>query len=521
MSLDTCITNVGEYYASHYLDSTFARDVKALLGRWKDEGSQAAPRRLQALGQRYFRAKTQALDETDPALRARAGEEVAGWHAYLLQALGYPDLQPFDLPVEGNTTVVPVLGRVHRYNKPWLVICETDFCLPDSSLQEGMPSEDPLGLAPHQGQLTDPNHHQKLCAGDWSRCIGRVFTAEDAPRWLLCLAGSQMLLLDRNTYTQGRFLAFDLDDAFGRRERDTFNHLAAFLAAETLCPDGESDEVLHDKLEAQSHRFAHGVTESLQFAVREAIELLVNAWAVDRTERQKRPLLRVRPEEFRVSGAPVVINLPQRDDGAYDLTAEHLKREALVFVYRLLFCFYAEARGGELGILPIDDDVYRLGYSLESLRDLEQMPLTAATEDGTYFHAHLKQLFRLIHQGFHPNQALDNNEQMPFDVTAETRAFVLRPLTATLFAPESTPLLNRARLSNRCLQAVIRRLSLSTDDKSKTVGRVNYAELGINQLGAVYEGLLSYRGMFAEQDLLHVKPAKGNFRDTKTPTWFV
>jgi hypothetical protein len=82
MPLDTCIANVGEYYSSHYLDSTFARDVKALESRWRDEGSQAVPRRLQALSQRYFRAKTQALDEEDPAWRAKAGEEVAGRRLY-------------------------------------------------------------------------------------------------------------------------------------------------------------------------------------------------------------------------------------------------------------------------------------------------------------------------------------------------------------------------------------------------------------------------------------------------------
>ena len=189
MPLDTCIANVGEYYSSHYLDSTFARDVKALESRWRDEGSQATPRRLQALSQRYFRAKTQALDEDNPALRAKAGEEVAGWHAYLLQALGYADLQPFDQPVEGHTTFVPMRGRVHRYNKPWLVICETHFCLPDASLKPGMPSEDPFGMMPQVAQLADAGEHM-LCSGDWSRCIGRVFTEEDAPRWLLLLAGS-------------------------------------------------------------------------------------------------------------------------------------------------------------------------------------------------------------------------------------------------------------------------------------------------------------------------------------------
>lgn len=518
MPLDTSILNVGEYFSSHYLDSTFAKDVKALTDGWKEAGSQAAPRRLQALSTAYFRAKTLALDEERAERRALAGDEIAAWHALLLQALGYSDLQSFDFPVEANKKFVPALGRVSRYNQPWLVICETHFALPDGSLKEGMPSEDPFSFAPEKRQLANPAEHA-LCEGDWSRCLGRVFTEEDAPRWMLLLAGSQVLLLDRNTYAQGRYLAFDLDDAFGRKERDTFNHIAAFLAAETLCPGGESDEVLLDKLEEQSHRFAHGVTEKLQVAVREAIELLVNEWAYDRVERRKSPLLRFRPEEVRE--ARLAASLTPKEDGSFEITAEHLKREALAFVYRLLFCFYAEARGSELEILPTEDDTYRMGYSLEALRDLEQVPLTSATEEGTYFHEHLKQLFGLIHRGFHPDQQQTDGGQLTLGMTTETKVFTVRPLTATLFAPESTPLLNRAKLSNRCLQKVIRLLSLSQDDRSRTVGRVNYAELGINQLGAVYEGLLSYKGQFADRELIHVKPASGDFRDKKTPTWFV
>ena len=129
-------------------------------------------------------------------------------------------------------------------------------------------------------------------------------------------------------------------------------------------------------------------------------------------------------------------------------------------------------------------------------------------------------MFGLINNGFHPHDKTDGQQRLGFQADI-VRTFTIRPLTATLFSPDCTPLLNRARLSNRCLQAVIRRLSLSTDEKSRTIGRVNYAELGINQLGAVYEGLLSYQGMFATEDLIHVKPAKGDLRDKKTPTWFV
>ena len=67
----------------------------------------------------------------------------------------YSDLKPVDHPVEGGDTCVPSLGRVNRYNKPWLVICETHFCLPEGSLREGMPSEDPLGMEPFKDQLND------------------------------------------------------------------------------------------------------------------------------------------------------------------------------------------------------------------------------------------------------------------------------------------------------------------------------------------------------------------------------
>lgn len=518
MPLDTSIANVGEYYSSHYLDSTFAKDVKDLIKDWSSEGSQSVPKRFAALAQHYFKAKGQAVEETDiVARREYGGEEIRSWHSHLLNALGYTELEPFDHSVEGGETFVPCLTRINRYNQPWLVICETHFLLPDGSLQEGRPSENPLEMEPTKAQLKTQSDH-KLCAGDWTRCLGRLFTDEEAPRWILFLAGSQILLLDRNTFAQGRYLRFDLDDAFGRKEAVTFNHLAALLSADTLCPSGESDSVLHDRLEEQSHKLAHGVTENLQFAVREAIELLVNEWVAGRREKGW-GYKTLHKDEAKLGHEH---GFPLSDDGTtYHITAEHLRREALTFVYRLLFCFYAESRGGELEILPVDDDVYRLGYSLESLRDLELVELTERAAAGSYFHEHLKQLFSLIHGGFHPNEVDEHQKTQKSFYVDTVRTFTIRPLTATLFSPAATPLLNSATLSNRCLQKVIYNLSLSVDKSSRTTGRVNYAELGINQLGAVYEGLLSYRGMFAEEDLIHVKPAGKSFDDKKTPTWFV
>lgn len=51
--------------------------------------------------------------------------------------------------------------------------------------------------------------------------------------------------------------------------------------------------------------------------------------------------------------------------------------------------------------------------------------------------------------------------------------------------------------------------------------RVNYKELDINHLGAVYEGLLSYTGFFAETDLYEVKKAGTKEVDPVDQAWFV
>ena len=62
-----------------------------------------------------------------------------------------------------------------------------------------------------------------------------------------------------------------------------------------------------------------------------------------------------------------------------------------------------------------------------------------------------------------------------------------------------------------------------TRGRTKRSGRISCAQLGINQLSAVYEALLAYRGFFAEEDLYEVKPAKqsAETQDALAPAYFV
>ena len=92
-----------------------------------------------------------------------------------------------------------------------------------------------------------------------------------------------------------------------------------------------------------------------------------------------------------------------QETDSYDETDDDFEAEVkdacLTIVYRLLFLFYAESRE-ELEILPTGDEVYKQGYSLESLRDLEMMRLNSqSSRDGYFFDDSIHHLFSLLAKG--------------------------------------------------------------------------------------------------------------------------
>ena len=180
-------------------------------------------------------------------------------------------------------------------------------------------------------------------------------------------------------------------------------------------------------------------------------------------------------------------------------------------MYRLLFIFYIEARP-ELGFAPMKAESYRKGYSLESLRELELIPLVSDEDkNGFYFHHCITKLFKIMSKG---TPDFDKPREAEFDCD-----FEIHPIGAELFDPNSTKLINKVKIRNEVLQKIIQLMSLSREGKRR--GRISYAQLGINQLGAVYESLLSYSGFFAQTDLYEVKKASDNNPDMLEAAYFV
>ena len=314
-----------------------------------------------------------------------------------------------------------------------------------------------------------------------SRLVSALMVRPDGPAFALVLAGRWLLVAERARWPEGRYLAVDLQTVADRndtRRAGEVHTALTCLAAESLAPDANGDIWWAGVLEA-SIRHTVGVSQDLREGVRESIEIIANEVIARR----------------RAGGLGA---LPADE-------AQPLAMQALRFIYRVLFLLYAEA-SPELGVLPVGAPEYENGYSLDRLRDLLLVELTGASRDGTHLYDSLAVLFRLVDRG---------NLELGVPERDQTAALPFHALRADLFRPGATGRIDEVGLGNAALQQVLGRLLLSKERAGRDRGFISYAELGINQLGAVYEGLMSYTGVFAPTDMFEVapggNPAKGSW----------
>jgi hypothetical protein len=504
------LTNHHEYYSAHYFAELLAGDLRETLDRWKiladqhpdSEDHREPPARLRSLAQPYFRALEKIRRSPDSF-----AEIQSDFLSSLLPTLGYTLSPSWRAVGQGASAVrIPLIGEVTTQSgAPALWIIEAR---PIGASDDEL-ATDPLSLTPHPSQYTaDPQNQNPQLPGHplpsssdlrpstfrpsdsssaptWEEVLSKhIFAQEEPPRWVIFLSFGQIVLCDRMKWAERRFLSFDLRELYNRREESVLRATAALLHRDSTCPaDGLS---LLDGLDESSHKHAFAVSEDLKHAVVASIEDLANE-AVYYIRTIRKEALFNKPDEKL-----------ERD----------LARDCLRYLYRLLSCFYLEARP-ELGYLPIRSEEYLTGYSIESLRDLEMIDLaTDEMRDGYYFHHSIQTLFRLIYDGrqlsAETTLALkDHDKQSIHD------DFTIAALKSHLFDPKGTPILSKVKIRNHILQRIVQRLSLGSSGRGRKAraGRISYATLGINQLGAVYESLLSYSGFFAREELFEVKPA--------------
>lgn len=343
-------------------------------------------------------------------------------------------------------------------------------------------------LDPDTGLLLDAGEEDGKPIGSVTKAVSAAFRTDEPPAFIVVQAGQWVLLAEAQRWAEGRYLAIDLLVVTERRDDKRGGELdraAAILGRHSLLPDADGNiwwtGVLDDSI-----KHTVGVSKDLREGIRLSIEIIAN---------------------------DVVHRRAERDLPLEEIDAQQLAKHALRFLYRILFLLYAEA-SPEMRVLPSGAPEYGEGYGLDRLRELTLTELVSPTaKSGTHLYESLATLFRLIDRGHQPRtpEAGDGTDD-------PAPGLEFNALRADLFAPAATALIDRVGLSNEATQRVLQHLLLSKESKGRKGsdrGFISYAELGINQLGAVYEGLMSYTGFFADEDLYEVAkngdPEKGSW----------
>ncbi|NEB12918.1 hypothetical protein G3I32_29465 [Streptomyces coelicoflavus] len=213
------------------------------------------------------------------------------------------------------------------------------------------------------------------------------------------------------------------------------------------------------------------VTEALGVQVRQAVELLVDA--IGRAD--------VRAVENGAAGLH-----------ASGVPAGEIYRGAVAVMMRVVFLLFAEERG----LLPADNEVYARSYSARFLRDelkarADEEGETSLEHTTSAWHR-LIALFHAVHGGVdHPGSG-----------------FRLPAYDGSIFDPDKYPWLERTtpllpiddRTVLHMLQAVQEvRVGKGKDREVRTL---SFRALDVEQIGYVYEGLLSYDGRRATEHMV-------------------
>ena len=270
--------------------------------------------------------------------------------------------------------------------------------------------------------------------------------AEDASLWGIVSNGSKLRLLrDNPSLTRPSYLEADLELIFQEELYPDFAALWLAIHASRLRPTGDTpSDCIIETWRDKAHETGERALDNLRVGVTEALRQLGNGFLQHQHNDDLRAAL---------------------DEGS--LSPEQYFQQLLRLVYRLIFLFSAEERNllHAPGATGEQRKVYAEGYSLSRLRERAE---------------------RRRHYDHH--QDLWQSLQITFNALARGAPPLGLPALGGLFRSDQCPILDSSAISNRRLLEAIR--SLSSFRTETAVVRVNYRDMGTEELGSVYESLL-------------------------------
>ena len=167
---------------------------------------------------------------------------------------------------------------------------------------------------------------------------------------------------------------------------------------------------------------------------------------------------------------------------APDAPLPEVREAALILLYRLLFILYAEDRD----LLPVRDE----RYDDYGLRDKVRGDIGDRKDRGDVFSEHAARYWSAVDDLC---RAVDRGDA----------TIGLPPYDGGLFDRARVPLLDRVRLGDRVMADVIDALSFEQGPAGRRY--INYRDLGVRQLGSIYERLLEHE-LVRKGDTVVVRP---------------
>jgi len=297
------------------------------------------------------------------------------------------------------------------------------------------------------------------------RALGDLLAREAVQNGLLVTGERLRLIRAPGEGPSGAYLEADLAGLDEEEDPESFAALLKLFSADTFLPREDGSRPI-DEIERESREHAERVSKDLKEAVFRAAESMVSGLIADAAARGE-------------------------IDGPLGLDESQLfafRDAALLALYRLLFILYAEARDPRLD----EHRLYRESYSATGLlEEVLRQPDRDWPENRCFLWERVRALFSIYDEGL---PAITPWDHIP-------------PRGGDFFSCETPAgrILDRARLSDRQVARLI--LDLATTTPRRGVGRerVSFRELDIENLGAVYEGLLEYEPRIAGETCIEVR----------------
>ncbi len=299
------------------------------------------------------------------------------------------------------------------------------------------------------GELADFSSPDERSSGQTDPFSTRFELALDAYHgdadWGLLLSWPEVRVYRRSSGISQQFLGLSFEKLVELDDDANWRAFAGLFRAPAFVTDSSGIPLVRRVVD-ESRRQAARLADDMRADVVEAAEALIQG-ALDHPANRN------------------LLGQPSRE------MLHRLFEEMLYYLYRLLFILYAEARD----VLPLSGaGPYATTYSADHLIEMARSEPEQA--DGDCYSKTLRRLFGLLWNG--PGQA--------------AAALGFGPVGGELFDPARTELIDQLAIGDPSWRSALVSIALgATDSPRRRLGRrSSFAELDVDQLGSIYEGLL-------------------------------